>query len=83
MYFSWFDDSKRPLGVKINAAIDAYVARLHRNPAVLLVNSLDAEEAKIAASKSLIVVAHPVIRRHYLGLADTVQDLAAIGRPKE
>lgn len=82
MYFCWFDDSKRPLGVKITEGIEAYEDKFHTTPTVLLVNSTALDEAALAAGKSgMTIVAHPVIRRNYLGLAMTVSELLSISKP--
>lgn len=60
MYLWWFDDSpKKPVAIKIEEAIAAYVERSHTRPNVVLVNEADQTEVK-----GLQVRAESYIRRN-------------------
>lgn len=60
MYLGWFDDNpKKPVTLKIEEAIDAYVDRFKARPNVVLVN-----EADRADIKGVLVRSEGYIRRN-------------------
>lgn len=62
-YLGWYDDDRRtPAAQKIQNAIDAYVRRFHRLPAIVLVSAADKVAAGVETVGDVPIRAESYIR---------------------